>query len=80
MTPLPDLTTWLAGHPVDDATLALSRHEVKAICDELARLRQSNDLLRKQNRKVRGKVARLRGGEADLGDVELDDGGPTAPA
>ncbi len=74
MPDLPDLRTWLADHAADGSTLSLNRPQVKAIFEELQRLRQSNDLLRKQNRKVRGKVSRLRGGAED--EVEAEEVSP----
>ncbi len=75
MTGVPDLRAWLQDHSSDSATLSLSRVEIKAIFDEMQRLKQANDMLRKQNRKVRGKVARLRGES----DPALDDSGPEDP-
>jgi hypothetical protein len=58
--PIPDLHAWLAAHPRDDAELALRGPEVRALAAELARLRQSNEMLRKQNRKIRNRLDRLR--------------------
>ena len=75
MTLVPDLRAWLDGHTADSASLSLRRPEIKALFDELQRLRQSNDMLRKQNRKVRGKVAKLR----DDGEPEIDDTGSGSP-
>ena len=69
MNDLPDLRSWLKSHPSDGAELSLPRAAVKALHDELQRLLQSNERLRKQNRKVRNKVTRIKGGEA----VDLDD-------
>jgi hypothetical protein len=67
------LRSWLQANPDENAELTLGRGEVRALCDELQRLLQSNDRLRKQNKKVRAKVAKLRGGEEDPEDVaELD--------
>lgn len=63
------LRSWLQTHPGEEAELTLGRGEVRALCDELQRLQQSNDRLRKQNKKVRAKVARLRGGEEDPEDA-----------
>jgi len=62
MNELPDLRTWLKSHPDEDAELTLGRADVQSLSDELLRLRQGNERLRKQNRKVRGRVARLKGG------------------
>ena len=56
-------------HPAPTAELTLGRFEVQVIWDELQRLRQSADRLRKQNRKVRAKVVRLKGSDA-LDDIE----------
>lgn len=76
MDPVNELRAWLATLPADGAELRLSRPDVKALVDEVLRLRQSNDRLRKQNRKVRGKVARLRGGDEGEGeDAEPDEVG-----
>jgi hypothetical protein len=67
------LRSWLQANPDENAELTLGRGEVRALCDELQRLLQSNDRLRKQNKKVRAKVAKLRGGEEDPEDVaEVD--------
>ena len=52
MTSTPDLRAWLESHTSEGAELSLSRFEVRAIQDELARLRQSADFLRKQNKKL----------------------------
>jgi cell division protein FtsB len=67
------LRSWLQANPDENAELTLGRGEVRALCDELQRLLQSNDRLRKQNKKVRAKVAKLRDGEEDPEDVaEVD--------
>ena len=67
------LRSWLHANPDDSAELTLGRGEVRALCDELQRLLQSNDRLRKQNKKVRAKVAKLRGGEEDPEDAAAAD-------
>lgn len=48
-----DLAAWLRHHREDGDRLTLERPAVRAIQDELQRLRQSNDRMRKQNRKLR---------------------------
>lgn len=70
MTGLPDLRAWLAAHSSPDAELTLRRDEVKSLVDELGRLHQSADRLRRQNRKVRRKIERLKlDGDPDPGDA-----------
>jgi hypothetical protein len=74
MIVLPDLRAWLKNHASENAELTLGRVDVKALSDELQRLQQGNDRLRKQNRKVRSKIAKLRAGEAVADDDdEADD-------
>ena len=63
------LRSWLQTNPGEEAELTLGPGEGRALCDELQRLQQSNDRLRKQNKKVRAKVARLRGGDEDPEDT-----------
>lgn len=45
--------------------MTLGYADVLAIHQELQRLRQSGDRLRKQNRSVRRRMQRLKGGEPD---------------
>jgi hypothetical protein len=60
MSDAPDLDAWLKRNP-DAVDLRLPRAAVAALAQELRQLRQSADRLRKQNKKVRAKVARLKG-------------------
>ena len=55
---LPDLRAWLASG--DAEALTLSREQVAALSRELQRLAQSADRLRKQNRKLRKRIAGAR--------------------
>ena len=81
--PLPDLSGWLAAHPSGSSErLALSRDEVHLVFQELRKLGQSADRLRKQNRKIRRRFLALRelveaklAGDEELGALaaELDD-------
>ncbi len=62
------LRAWLSAHPDESATLTLSRLAVAELAEELGRLHQSTDQLRKQNKKLRGRIAKLKGGEPDPGE------------
>lgn len=70
------MRAWLDANTAGDASLSLTRVEAKAVFDELSRLAQSADRLRKQNKKLRNKVARLKGDDAvedDSAEDSLDD-------
>ncbi len=54
-----DLRGWLDRHAEGDE-LVLGYGDVRSLFDELQRQRQSADRLRKQNRKVRVKIDRIR--------------------
>ena len=72
---LPDLGGWLRRHD-GTGTLTLARDEVAAVVHEIKRLQQSADRLRKQNNKLRKRVARLKGGGEDLADAGDGDAAP----
>jgi hypothetical protein len=57
MTTVAELQRWVRSH-VDGATLTLSFAQAKALLDELKRLRQSDAMLRQQNKKLRRREAR----------------------
>ena len=60
------------GGAADGQPVSLSCQEARVLLEELGRLRQSNDRLRKQNRKIRTRVARAReeGSSIGLDDIE----------
>lgn len=62
---LPDLGAWLRKQRAPDAKLTLPRAAIQATHDELQRLTQSSDRMRKQNAKLRKRIARLKAGEPD---------------
>ncbi len=59
---LPDLPALLRQHSPDDQ-IVITYEQAKAVHGEIQRLTQSNDRLRKQNRKVRVKYDRLKAGK-----------------
>ena len=61
----PDLARWLKQNRADDAELRLPRTAVLALAEELSRLRQSSDRLRKQNGKMRRRIEKLKTGEPE---------------
>lgn len=69
---VPDLAAWLRQHRGEDAVLTLARSSVESLQHEFQRLLQSSDRMRKQNSKLRKRMARLKGG-----DGEVDPGGGT---
>ena len=72
---IPDLAAWLRQHPAENAELTLERVSVRSLQHELQRLVQSNDRMRKQNNKLRKRMARLKGGDGDIEpDAASDDG------
>jgi regulator of replication initiation timing len=74
-----DLTAWLEQNPAAAARLTLEHGQVTALRDELHRLLQSNDRLRKQNRKLRQRIERVKArsgaADGDAADGGADDGG-----
>ena len=63
----PDLRAWLDQHAEGSAErLSLTRSETHLLWQELSQLRQSNDRLRKQNRKIRRRYLALRGDDGEL--------------
>jgi hypothetical protein len=70
--PVPDLASWLREHPSGSSErLSLTRDEVHVLFQELQRLHQSTDRLRKQNRKIRKRFLAARDGGA-IDDLDLD--------
>lgn len=57
----------------DGGEVALAAADLRLLLDELGRLQQSNDRLRRQNRRVRQKL--LRAGLAEEGDAGVGDTG-----
>lgn len=69
---VPDLAKWIRNHAAHDQ-LSLSYSEATALNNELKRLEQSADRLRKQNRKVRIKIDRIRAEHGVTAESEPDD-------
>lgn len=63
-TPVPDLTAWLRSHK-PGSSITLTYESARALHQEMQRLKQSADRLRKQNKKVRRRVDRIKGGGGD---------------
>lgn len=65
MSRVPDLKAWLKAHPSDESELKLRRPAVKALFDEMQNLRQGSEFTRKQNKKLRFRIQKLKAGEPD---------------
>ncbi|MCB9889229.1 MAG: hypothetical protein H6836_06600 [Planctomycetes bacterium] len=64
--PTQDLGTWLRENARADSTLTLDRPAVQALWNEMRRLQQSSDRLRRQNAKLRRRLTKA-------GDTEASD-------
>ncbi len=63
------LRSWTRTHRAEGDELGLKRADIAAILGELGRLAQSNARLRKQNRRLRLRLARAQGQEEpDVGE------------
>lgn len=72
---VPALRRWLKQHGDTEST-ALTAPQLRLLLDELARLGQSSDRLRRQNRRLRLRLQRA-GGEVEP--EPADDGGDGVP-
>ncbi len=71
------LRTWLRKNP-EAGEIALTSAQVRLLVDEVGRVEQAGDRLRRQNRRLRLKLQRAGIAEED-GDVGGDDAEPHAP-
>lgn len=70
------LRAWLRKNP-EAGELALTSAQVRLLVDEVGRVEQAGDRLRRQNRRLRMKLQRAGLAEAE-GDVGADDAEPGA--
>ena len=71
------LRTWLRKNP-EAGEIALNSAQVRLLVDEVGRVEQAGDRLRRQNRRLRLKLQRAGIAEED-GDVGADDAEPRTP-
>lgn len=55
--------------------VAMASSQAHVLAEEVARLVQSSERLRKQNAKLRRRIARLKAGQPDIEQIEQDDEG-----
>lgn len=74
---LDGLAGWVKSHG-QESQLVVPYAQAKALLDDLRQLQQGAVLLRKQNKKLRLRIALLKeaAGDAGLGSDEADDGTP----